>query len=144
MFIVNVEGAVWNDGKWLVIQRSIKEEHAGGLLSFVGGKVESPGVDKDVLEKTVQREFLEEVGLKLKAKMAYVCNTSFLYHDTHVIDIVYLCEVEEGSTPSIISPDEVEAFHWMTYEEMNLRSNAPEYLLEAVRMAEKVRVRNLE
>ncbi|MFS0785551.1 NUDIX domain-containing protein [Shouchella sp. 1P09AA] len=144
MFIVNVEGAVWSEGKWLVIERSIKEDHAGGLLSFVGGKVESPGVDKDVLEKTVQREFLEEVGLKLKAKMTYVCNTSFLYYDTHVIDIVYLCEMEEGSKPSIISPDEVAAIYWLKYEEMKLRSNAPEYLLEAVRMAEKVRVRKLE
>lgn len=40
MFIVNVEGAIYKNEKWLLIRRSKKEEHAGGLLSLVGGKVE--------------------------------------------------------------------------------------------------------
>lgn len=31
MFIVNVEGAVYRDKQWLLITRSMKEEHAGGL-----------------------------------------------------------------------------------------------------------------
>ena len=38
MFIVNVEGAICKDEKWLVITRSSKEEHAGGTLSLVGEK----------------------------------------------------------------------------------------------------------
>lgn len=40
MFILNVEGAIYKNEKWLLIRRSKKEEHAGGLLSLVGGKVE--------------------------------------------------------------------------------------------------------
>ena len=37
MFIVNVEGAIRKNDKWLsIIERSKKEEHAGGLLSLVG------------------------------------------------------------------------------------------------------------
>ena len=40
MFIVNVEGAIYKNDQWLLIRRSEKEEHAGGLLSLVGGKVE--------------------------------------------------------------------------------------------------------
>ncbi|CAN7313515.1 hypothetical protein [Paenibacillus sp. LjRoot56] len=40
MFIVNVEGAVFKEEKWLIIKRSEKEEHAGGSLSLVGGKVD--------------------------------------------------------------------------------------------------------
>lgn len=43
MFIVNMEGAVYKDDKWHVIKRSEKEEHAGGLLSLVGGTVENEG-----------------------------------------------------------------------------------------------------
>lgn len=39
MFIVKVEEAIYKDDKWLLIRRSEKEEHAGGL-SLVGGKVE--------------------------------------------------------------------------------------------------------
>lgn len=30
MFIVNVEGAIYKNAKWLLIRRSEKEEHAGG------------------------------------------------------------------------------------------------------------------
>ena len=37
LFIVNVEGAIYKDEKWLLIRRSEKEEHAGGALSLVGG-----------------------------------------------------------------------------------------------------------
>lgn len=41
LYIVNVEAAVYKNDKWLIIKRSEKEEHASGLLSMVGGKVES-------------------------------------------------------------------------------------------------------
>ncbi len=35
MFVVNVEGAIRRNEKWLLIRRSEKEEHAGGGLSLV-------------------------------------------------------------------------------------------------------------
>jgi 8-oxo-dGTP diphosphatase len=63
MFYVNVEGAVFKDDKWLIIGRSMKEEHAGGLLSLVGGTVENEGNTKDILERTIKRELFEEVGI---------------------------------------------------------------------------------
>lgn len=44
LFIVNVEGAIRKDDKWIIIERSKEEEHAGGLLSLVGGKVEMEGM----------------------------------------------------------------------------------------------------
>jgi 8-oxo-dGTP diphosphatase len=44
MFMVNVEGAIRKDDRWLIIERSKKEEHAGGLLSLVGGKVDYEGI----------------------------------------------------------------------------------------------------
>ena len=49
VFIVNVEGAIHRDGKWLLILRSEKEEHAGGTLSLVGGKCEIEGGSSDSL-----------------------------------------------------------------------------------------------
>lgn len=51
MFIVNVEGAIRKDNKWLIIQRSTKEEHAGGQLSLVGGKVDPEGNTSEILEE---------------------------------------------------------------------------------------------
>lgn len=53
-----------------------KEEHAGGLLSLVGGKVEVDGTSTDVLEKTLKREIFEEVGIEV-SNLKYV-NSSFL------------------------------------------------------------------
>ncbi|MDM5336317.1 hypothetical protein QUF84_03595 [Fictibacillus enclensis] len=38
MFVVNVEAAVYKDDQWLIIERSLKEDHAGGSLAFVGGR----------------------------------------------------------------------------------------------------------
>jgi 8-oxo-dGTP diphosphatase len=135
MFIVNVEGAIWKDDKWLIIQRSKKEEHAGGLLSLVGGKVDIEGNTSDILEITVNREILEEVGVKVKDKLNYVHSTSFVT-DTgeNVVDIVFLCEYDSGEAfPK--SPDEVENVFWLTSEEAFSHPKAPVYLKESIEHA---------
>ncbi|THG91560.1 DNA mismatch repair protein MutT [Alkalihalobacillus alcalophilus ATCC 27647 = CGMCC 1.3604] len=77
MFIVNVEGAIRKDGKWLIIERSKQEEHAGGLLALIGGKVDVEGNTKEILERTLAREIFEEVGVKIKNGAKYVHNSSF-------------------------------------------------------------------
>ncbi|PLS17610.1 DNA mismatch repair protein MutT [Bacillus sp. M6-12] len=136
MFIVNVEGAIRKYDKWLIIERSKKEEHAGGLLSLVGGKVDIEGNSSDILERTVKREILEEVGVKVKDKVNYVHSTSFVT-DTgeNVVDIVFLCEPESGDAfPK--SPDEVEEVLWLTTEEVLSHPKAPIYLKESIKHAE--------
>jgi len=139
MFHVNVEGAVFRDGKWLVIERSKKEGHAGGLLSLVGGTVDPEGFSANILERTVQREMFEEVGVKVKDEMVYVRNTSFILDDgSEVIDIVYLCEQLEGEEAFIKSPDEVEAVYWLTSEEIIHHQNAPVWLIDSIKAAEAV------
>lgn len=136
MFYVNVEGAVFKEDTWLIIGRSMKEEHAGGLLSLVGGTVENEGNSKDILERTIKRELFEEVGVKVKEKMKFVRNTSFtLDNGSEVIDIVFLCEFEEGE-PFAKSPDEVEAVYWMTTDEILSHPRAPIWLKESIKEAE--------
>jgi 8-oxo-dGTP diphosphatase len=54
---------VLKEDQWHVIKRGKKEEHAGGLLSFVGGKADHEGNSKDILERTLTRELYEEVGV---------------------------------------------------------------------------------
>ncbi|MCR8644604.1 NUDIX domain-containing protein [Paenibacillus sp. N1-5-1-14] len=138
MFIVNVEGAVCQDGKWLLITRSMKEEHAGGTLSLVGGKVDLEGFSQDILERTVKREIEEEVGVTVKAEVKFVYSSSFVAgEDCHVINIVFLCEYAEGTAHSK-SPDEVEAVHWLTVEEVMRHHKAPEWTKESVRRAAEV------
>lgn len=43
MFIVNVEAAIYRDGKWLIIERSQQEEHAGGTFAFVAARPSGRG-----------------------------------------------------------------------------------------------------
>lgn len=135
MFIVNVECAIWKKDEWLIIERSKKEEHAGGLLSLVGGKVDIEGNTTDILERTVKREILEEVGVKVKDKLDYVHSTSFVTDNgENVVDIVFLAEFNSGEAfPK--SPDEVEHVLWLTSDEILSHSKAPIYLKESIKRA---------
>lgn len=139
MFIVNVEGAIFKDDKWLIIERSKKEEHASGLLSIVGGKVEQEGNSSEILERTVKREIYEEVDVIVKKDVTYIHSTSFVTDsDEHVVDIVFLCEYESGKAIAK-SPDEVAAVYWMTAQQVYEHSNAPDYLRESIKRAEDIK-----
>ncbi|OXS59550.1 ADP-ribose pyrophosphatase YjhB (NUDIX family) [Bacillus sp. V-88] len=137
MFVVNVEGAIHRDGKWLLILRSEKEEHAGGTLSLVGGKCEIEGVSSDILERTLIREIFEEVGCEVTG-LKYVNSSSF---DTdsgiHVIDIVFLCHHKTGE-PFAKSTEEVDDVIWMTTLEILSHPEIPVYLKENIKLADKM------
>ncbi|MGD6877445.1 NUDIX hydrolase [Bacillus infantis] len=136
MFIVNVEGAVHRDGKWLIGKRSSQESHAGGMLALIGGKAEREGHSKDILERTVKREIHEETGVLIKDEMEYVCSSSFISDDGyHVIDIVFLCEYESGDA-SPVCPDENEEVMWMSSREILGHPDAPVWLKGSITAAE--------
>lgn len=138
MFIVNVEGAIRKNDKWLIIERSREEEHAGGMLSLVGGKVDQEGNSSDILERTVKREILEEVGVRVKDDLSYVHSTSFVTDSgVNVIDIVFLCEHESGEAYPKIS-HEVERVLWLTTSEILNHPHAPIYLKESIKYAESL------
>ena len=86
MFIVNVEGAIRKDNKWIIIERSHKEEHAAGLLSLVGGKVEVENIP-NVLENNLRREITEEIGNKVKENVKYLHSVSFTTDQGHYFSI---------------------------------------------------------
>jgi|SRR5690625_2068221 len=135
MFIVNVEAAIRKGNKWLIIERSKEEEHAGGLLSLVGGKVEIEDPSLDVLENTLKREVLEEVGVIIHEDMDYVHSALFTTDKgERVVDIVFLCEFKSGEAfPK--SPREVEEVFWLTKEEVYGHPKAPDYVKESIKRA---------
>ncbi|SES18626.1 NUDIX hydrolase [Psychrobacillus sp. OK032] len=142
MFLINVEGAVFNNDKWLLIRRSTKEAHAGGELALVGGTVDREGDSTDILERTLRRELSEEVGIEVKEPIQYVRNTSFLLADgREVVDIVFLCELHKGE-PYAKSPDEVESIHWMTTAEIIQHEEIQYYLRDSILAAEALRIRS--
>lgn len=138
MFAVNVEGAIHRDGKWLLIRRSEKEEHAAGSLSLVGGQCDIEGVSSDILERTLKREIFEEVGCEVSG-INYVNSSSFVTSSgINVIDIVFLCHHQSGE-PYSKSIDEVDDVLWMTTEEILAHPELPDYLKANVQLAEAVR-----
>lgn len=140
-YIVNVEAAIYKNDKWLIIKRSEKEEHAPGLLSLVGGKVETSIAEENILENTVRREIMEEIGIKVSEKIYYVESKSFLLESGQVvIDIVFLCKYESGK-PKCMSPDEVSEIYWMSSNDILKNQKAPIWLKESIKNVEKIRLK---
>ena len=136
MFIVNVEGAIYKDEKWLLIRRSEKEEHAGGTLSLVGGEVDYEGSSSDILERTLIREIYEEVGIEV-TNLKYVNSSSFVTElGNHVVDIVFLCDYQSGEAFAK-STDEVDEVHWMSTQQILNNDELPIYLKGNIKLADR-------
>jgi len=139
LYIVSVEAAIFAGDRWLVAKRSEEEEHAPGTLSLVGGKVEVTGDSPAVLEKTLVREVMEEVGIEVRDEMVYLESKAFVTDKGEpVVDVVFLCEHKCGQARPV--DPEVEAVHWMTAEEVMEEEKAPGYLKDTIRLAEAIRL----
>lgn len=139
-YIVNVEAAIYKGDQWLIIRRSDREEHAAGLLSLVGGKVETTAGEVSVLEEALRREIAEEVDIQVAKDICYIESNSFVTdRGDKVIDIVFLCKYKEGE-PRCASIEEVSEVRWMTAEEIAGNGNAPVWLKESIKKAERKRL----
>jgi 8-oxo-dGTP diphosphatase len=137
-YVVNVDGVVVNDDEYLFIERSENKDHAAGLLSFPGGKIEQPPGSRETIEKTAARELNEEVGIKV-GDIEYVCSTTFEADDgTRCLNIVVFCEYVAGNAHPRAT-DEVAAVHWLTYDEIKTRTDVPEFVERFVDRTEEVR-----
>lgn len=139
MVIVNVEAAIYREDKWLVIERSSKEEHAAGTISLVGGKVDREGHAMDILERTVRREIFEEVAIEVENRIHYVHSSSFVTDDGHhVINIVFLCKYAGGEAIRK-SPEEVGEVMWLPYDEIVNLAKTPPWTKESLSRSQMLR-----
>jgi 8-oxo-dGTP diphosphatase len=138
-YIVNVEGAVIKDGRYLMIIRGEGEEHAAGVLAFPGGKVEDNEIASGVLEETLRRELREEVDIAVDDKMVYVDSGSFVAGDEPVVDVVFLCRYRSGD-PRACDPEEVAAVQWLTLEEILAHPKSPPWMAPAIKRVESSRI----
>jgi 8-oxo-dGTP pyrophosphatase MutT (NUDIX family) len=138
-YIVNVEGAVVKDGRYLLVVRG-EGEYAPGGLSLPGGKVEGASTCDDILEETLRREIEEEVGLEVSSQMVYVRSSAFVAVGYPVVDVVFLCRHKAG-TAVVADPDEVAEVHWMTAAEVIAHPETAPWTRESLARAEKIRTR---
>lgn len=140
-FIVNIEGGIWRDGRYLTIIRGEEEDHAAGLLAFVGGKVEGvAALDDDVFENTLKREIREEVGLEVD-QVTYVQSRMFTADNGDpVINVVFLCRWAGGSL-HISDPGEVADAQWLRPQEILAHPRTPPWISGYLQAIEQVRIR---
>jgi len=136
-YIVNVEGAIVKDGRYLMIVRG-EEEYAPGGLNFPGGKVEGANSLDGILEETLRREIAEEVGLEVHAEMAYVRSSAFIAQGYPVVDVVFLCRYKAG-TAVAADPGEIAAVRWMTAAEAIAHPETPPWTRLSLELAEQIR-----
>ncbi|KOO46043.1 NUDIX domain-containing protein [Priestia koreensis] len=137
MFFVNVQAAIYENHKWLLIKRSEQEEHAAGQLALVGGTVDQELRAEKTLEATLKREVDEEIGIEID-NLRYVNSSSFTTDSGEaVINVVFLCERRSG-IPYMKSVDEVDAILWQSTEEILRNPNIPLYLKKDITEARKL------
>lgn len=140
LYLVNVEAAILKDEQYLMVIRGEHEAHAPGVLTFPGGKVEDAGLADGILEATLRREILEEVGLQVDTEMIYLESKSFLGDDGQaVVDVVFLCRHASGA-PVITDPGELAAIHWLTAQEILTHPKTPAWTGQSIEMAEAKRL----
>ncbi|GEM_PF-260804 len=126
LYIVNVEGVVLRaGGQVALIRRSLKERHAAGQLSLPGGKVEGERGTQNVLEETLRREVLEEIGVQVAAEMVYLESRAFVTDDGKpVVDVVFACRWLSGELCAV-DADEVAGAVWLPLKEAVARDDLP-------------------
>jgi 8-oxo-dGTP pyrophosphatase MutT (NUDIX family) len=135
-FIVNVEAAIYKDGRYLIIRRGAEESHAAGKFSLVGGKVEHSDA---TMEAALRREVLEEVGLQVAPELVYIESTTFATADGDpVVNVVFLCNYI-GGRAKIRNRAEVSELHWLTASELRIHRDAPAWTRRSVELAEHIR-----
>jgi len=139
LYVVNVEAAIYKDNKWLLTKRSLHEDHAPGIISLIGGKVDTEIPTHNVLEETLKREIIEEVGIEVYDECTYVHSSSFIAtFGKHVIYILFLCRYKSGE-PQALDPDELESVNWMTLEEVLESEKIPVWTKDSLKLAETIR-----
>lgn len=129
---VVVTGIIIKNGKFLITKRSPKEKAFPGLWTVPGGKLRKSdyaSLPKDtadhwynVLEKALEREIEEEVGLKVK-NIRYLLSLSFIRADGIPTIIISLyCDYDSGKVK--LSEESVE-YTWVSVNELDKYQFAP-------------------
>ena len=140
LYSVLVNAVVEKDGKILISQRGLDEDHEPGKWTVPGGTLEQTERSFNVFEKTAKREVLEETGIEVEDKMHLLINNTFK-HDKDgllVVAIIFLCRYKSGETKPLEDTIDV---RWITKEEIDNydfpHPNVRSYVVKGFKFLEK-------
>ena len=123
--IVLVKAWIEKDGKFLMAQRGSTELHKPGAWSLPGGKVDDEVV-RDILQSTLKKEIVEEVGLDIADDIELIYNNSFIRSDgAHVVNLTFLCHWKSGNAQALEDTANVQ---WFTVKELRNFPHTEDFL----------------
>lgn len=131
-YIVAAKGWIEKDGKFLLARRGPEELHMPGVWSLPGGKVETDTEEAHVIEKTLQNEIKEEVGIDVAQDMKLIYNNSFLRSDGHlVVGLTFICQYVGGDPQPLEDTTELA---WHTLDELKQLSGIEAFLVREIQI----------
>jgi len=122
--VVAVFAFIEKDEKILLAKRSLKDPQAPGVWSVPGGKVDLELGD-GILEKTLKKEIMEEVGIKIEDDIQLIWDEGFYrVSGHHVVGLTFLCRWKKGIAKPLEDQEEV---RWFSKEELKNFSELPDY-----------------
>jgi 8-oxo-dGTP pyrophosphatase MutT (NUDIX family) len=101
-----IKGLILNEGKFLAMH---KVSSVDKFYELPGGRMEYG----ETIEETLQRELLEETGLKVKpVRLLDTWNYINEEKQHQVAGVIYLCEVVGGNSDVQLS-DEHDSYRWL-------------------------------
>jgi len=100
IYSILVNAIIEKDGKILLSQRSYEEEHEPGKWTIPGGKVENAEHEEEIfniIEKTIVKECMEEVGVEISDEFMLIENNTFKRTNGQmVLALLFLCKWKSG------------------------------------------------
>ena len=122
---IAITAIVVRNGKYLIIRRSKGKIRFPGMWTVPGGKLETSDytdLAKDtkdywynVLEKTLEREVREEVGIEIK-NVQYLTSLATV-HSGGVPSLVISCLADYHKGKVNLQPEETDGFAWVSIKE---------------------------
>lgn len=115
LHVVAVFAWIQQGDKFLLARRNSDDPQAGGLWALVGGKVDNELGDK-VIEETLKREILEEVGIEIEDQIQFLTSQAFVRASGHhVVSLIFRAIYRSGEAKPLDGQEEVV---WMAYSEI--------------------------
>jgi 8-oxo-dGTP diphosphatase len=130
-FGIAVKALIYNQGKYLILYKSQREEINPESYDIPGGRL----VFGETSVETLTREVREEVGIDVKPQVITEC-WSFIKADFQLVGITYLCIAE---SIKIHTSKEHTSHQWADIEEIKQPGKYPEWLVQSVSKAEEMR-----